>query len=177
MMKALRQQARLLALATLICAGAPAARALAPWADQTLPVKDGLALWLDANREAFACSAEKITAPDMGTPSPMWHDASGHQRNARQETPAAQPIWADFRTMMFSGEKYFAINAPGWTMREATVFVFAQAMSREGAYPALLSAGQEGANDFRSGFNFDLGTARSQRPGGRPECRGRRLRR
>ena len=149
------------AMCALIAAFAQPARGLEPWADQNLPVKDGLALWLDANREALACMAEKVKAPEMGAPSPMWHDASGNKRHARQDSPQAQAAWADFRTMTFAGEKHFVIKAPGWTMREATVFVVAQAMSNEGGYRALVSAGKSGANDYRTGFNLDLGSSPS----------------
>jgi hypothetical protein len=146
------------ALCALFISDAQPTHALEPWADQNLPVKNGVALWLDANREALACMDDKIAVPDMGAPSPMWHDASGNKRDARQDSPEKQAAWADFRTMSFGGEKHFAIRAPGWAMHEATVFVVAQAMSNEGGYRAFVSASKADANDYRSGFNFDLGS-------------------
>jgi len=124
------------------------------WADEKLPVKDGLALWLDASAERKAVANGKV---EPG----IWHDGSGHQRDAKQMDPANQPRWGmifPVYSFGFDGKsQHFVVEALDWKMREATVMVFARAASNGGGFRGLVSASKPGANDYESGFNLDLG--------------------
>ena len=64
--------------------------AVEPWADQKLPVTDGLALWLDASRIDAAAKGAKEKPPADGKLA-VWLDGSGNKRHVRQSAPAAQP--------------------------------------------------------------------------------------
>ncbi len=151
-----------------------AAHAIEPWADPSLPVKDGLALWLDAGAEAAAARAsggqfekvEPFSARSPKIPAGIWHDASGHKRDARQEDAAAQPKLGTAypaKLFAFDGQRqHFVVKSPGLEFKEATVVVFARARSNAGGYRALLSASKTGANDYQSGFNIDLGSQASE---------------
>jgi putative heme-binding domain-containing protein len=129
--------------------------AIEPWADKNLPVKDGLVLWLDAGAEPSAQRAAGV-----------WHDASGHQRDARQERAEAQPqmatIWPTKLFKLDGVVQHFVIKTDGLQLQQATVVVYARANANPGGYCALVSANQSGANDYRSGFNIDLGSKGSE---------------
>jgi len=56
------------------------------WTDSRLPVKDGLALWLDASREMRARQLEYTNTRNfLKEPALIWHDGSGHARHAKQD--------------------------------------------------------------------------------------------
>ncbi|MEI6714480.1 MAG: ThuA domain-containing protein [Verrucomicrobiota bacterium] len=149
----------------VVCFAGVAAHAIEPWADTTLPVKEGLALWLDANAEIAAAKADGAIFENGNIPRGMWHDGSGNKRNARQENETAQPRFGvayPKRIFSFDGQSQnFVVKSPGLQLKEATVLVFARAKSNAGGFRGLLSASKTGANDFQTGFNIDLGSKAS----------------
>src|SRR5688572_33406603 len=68
----------------------PAAR-LETWADRSLPVGQGLALWLDATRQPTAWQAHGKPALGNGAPLDVWYNGSGHGRHLTQPAKGAQP--------------------------------------------------------------------------------------
>ena len=62
-----------------------AAHGVEPWADQNLPVKDGLITWLDATRQepAWAAHQKELLPND---PLDVFFDASGNARDFSQAT-------------------------------------------------------------------------------------------
>src|SRR4051812_7278109 len=66
--------------------------AVEPWADQTLPVKEGLEVWLDAAQEN-AARGDDGTRVMSGKPLGIWHDASGHGRHVQQPVREARPVF------------------------------------------------------------------------------------
>lgn len=142
-----------------------AAHAIEPWADNGLPVQNGLALWLDASLEAKAAKAGCAVFEKDSVPPGVWHDASGNKRDARQENANAQPRFGSAypaRIFSFDGKaQHFGVKMDGATLKEATVFVYARVGSNEGGFRGLAAAGAGNANDYRSGFNLDLGSAGS----------------
>ena len=55
---------------------APVLHALEPWADKSLPVQSGLALWLDAGRQRAAFTSAQQPPPDHQKPLATWLDGS-----------------------------------------------------------------------------------------------------
>jgi glucose/arabinose dehydrogenase len=141
---------------------ATTSHAIEPWADQALPVKDGLALWLDAGAEVAAAKEGGATFEKDNVPTGVWHDGSGHKRDARQEDAGAQPKLGTAypaKIFAFDGQsQHFVVKADGLEFNEATVVVFARAKSNPGGFRGLISACKTGANDYQSGFNIDLGS-------------------
>ena len=140
--------------------------AVEPWADPKLPVTDGLALWLDAGSEAKALEAEGTREGKMKVAPGLWHDGSGMKRDARQSAPEAQPthmtVSYPAQAFVFDGKtQHFIVDTEGWTMREATVLVFARAGSNAGGFRGLVSASEPGMNDYVGGFTLDLGSKAS----------------
>ncbi|MFZ4765014.1 MAG: DUF7133 domain-containing protein, partial [Roseimicrobium sp.] len=142
-----------------------AAHGIEPWADKALPVKDGLALWLDAGAEVAAARAGGAKFEKENVPAGVWHDGSGHKRDARQDNAAAQPKFGTAypaKMFAFDGQsQHFVVKADGLEFKEATVVMFARAKSNAGGYRGLISASKTGANDYQSGFNIDLGSKAS----------------
>ena len=143
-----------------------AAHALEPWADNNLPVQKGLALWLDASVEAKAARAEGATFEKDNVPRGVWHDASGNKHHARQKNANAQPNFGSAypaKIFSFDGkEQHLSVKTDGLTLKETTVFVYARASSNAGGFRGLIAGGASNANDYRSGFNLDLGSAGSE---------------
>ncbi len=130
------------------------APAVEPWADKSLPVNEGLALWLDGGANGPKVAQDKL-APGI------WHDASGNKRDARQEVADAQPrSRTEWPAKMFSFDgvsQHFVVKTNGLSMREATVLVYARAKWNGGGFRGLIAASKSGSNDYQSGFNIDLG--------------------
>lgn len=142
------------------------AHAIEPWADKNLPVQDGLALWLDASVEAKAAKAGGATFEKDNVPAGLWHDASGNKRDAQQENANAQPKFGSAypaKIFSFDGKaQYFTMKTEVLTLNASTVFVYARVSSNEGGFRGLVAAGASNTNDYRSGFNLDLGSAGSE---------------
>lgn len=141
------------------------AQAIEPWADQNLPVKDGLALWLDAGAEPKAAKAGGATFEKDNVPAGVWHDGSGNKRDARQENAQAQPKFAvawPAKMFAFDGTaRHFVVKTEGLALKEATVLVFARVTANPGGFRGFVAAGKTDANDYVSGFNLDLGSKAS----------------
>ncbi len=122
-----------------------AALAQEAWADPGLPVKEGLELWLDGTR------------PDPGD---LWPDASGKKRDLRAPSGEARPR-RRVSGFAFDGkdDRLEARGLPDFD--EFTLVLVASPASNPGGFRALASANAPGKNDYRTGFNLDLGGAPS----------------
>lgn len=142
------------------------AQAIEPWADKNLPVRDGLVLWLDAGAEPAAARADGASFEKDEVPAGVWHDASGNRRDARQENTNAQPKFGSAypaKIFSFDGQaQHFVVTSEGLSLKKATVLAFARSRSNAGGFRGLIAAGADKANDYRSGFNLDLGSASSE---------------
>lgn len=139
-----------------------------PWADERLPVKDGLQVWLDALRENAARAAAKmpaLTADDDKLD--VWHDASGHGRHAVQKAAEAQPRFyadKDSAAVRFDGIDDHLAHV-GWNadLAELTAIIVAAPQSNAGDWRAFMALNRNGANDYQTGVNLDLGPAATTR--------------
>jgi hypothetical protein len=128
--------------------------ALEPWADQQLPVKDGLELWLSAGQEnrARTFANARPTLPEGG-PLDIWHDGSGHKRHVRQPADSFRPRLFQFPSpgVRFDGKDDF-LSCAGLesTLKDATIFIRAALRSNAGGFRAFLAINQAGMNDFRA---------------------------
>ena len=143
------------------------ASAAEPWADSKLPVTEGLQVWLDATRITAATEAGGASPPREGGAVAVWHDASGNNRDVRQDAPGRRPV---FRTDMkvsrpapvvqFDGrDDGLLADVLGLGLKGFTLFVVASPYSNHGGYRALLAANVRGQNDYTTGFNVDQGNA------------------
>ncbi|MFO0930948.1 MAG: hypothetical protein U0736_28620, partial [Gemmataceae bacterium] len=132
---------------------------VARWADRRLPVARGLVLWLDAARLAEGRQAAGLPALKPGDPVDRWPDAAGGKRDVAQVTPAARPIYqpADgFAAVRFDGRAaHLRWSAGGPAARAVTVFVVAAPYPNRDGFPAFVSFGAVGRNDFETGLNID----------------------
>src|SRR5687768_16751359 len=76
--------ARRFALALFALLVPAAVRAAQPWADERLPVREGLLMWLDASRQPVEAA--------NGAPVAIWSDGSGNRRHALQVNRDARPV-------------------------------------------------------------------------------------
>ncbi|MDQ3622757.1 MAG: PQQ-dependent sugar dehydrogenase, partial [Verrucomicrobiota bacterium] len=149
-------------LTIAVIALASAGRAAAePWVDERLPVREGLVLWLDAAKLNPARAARRLAELAPGAPIDHWPDASGEGRDPGQVVHQSRP---SFQTtpagafVRFDGSDDFLTTAKlGSDVPEATLFLVARARSNAGGFRAFASANGAGLNDYRSGFNIDLG--------------------
>jgi len=136
---------------------------LARWSDPALPVKDGVELWLDGSRENEAREAHYMNRLSDGARAEVWHDSSGLDRHLVQWSDEARPTW-NTCAFGFDGNDFLAsLLTPGFTLKEATIFVVASVPSPAGNFPALLSTARRDENDFTSGICVDFGRELSPR--------------
>lgn len=139
-----------------------------PWADERLPVKDGLAVWLDASRANAARAAAKLPALSAADNKlDVWHDASGNNRDAVQEAAQAQPRLheeKDIAVVRFDGIDDSLANV-AWAadLGEVTIIVVAAVQSNAGDWRGFLALNSNNQNDYSSGLTLDLGPWASQR--------------
>src|SRR5947209_7002059 len=69
--------------------------AIEPWADPRLPVRDGVALWLDASTLNGSRQAQGLPATITGGVIDHWPDASGPSRRVSQRSESPRPLWID----------------------------------------------------------------------------------
>ncbi|MBA4149228.1 MAG: ThuA domain-containing protein [Verrucomicrobia bacterium] len=150
-------------------------RAIEPWADETLPVQNGLQLWLDASRHNAARNSEirkigptkKRPQTPLGASLDMWLDASGHERDLHQRVPGMRPKLVQTPggfAIRFDGVDDFLSGVHRATnFTYGTIFFRTQPKSNPGNFPGLLSVNRAGENDYRSGFNLDLGPKQTER--------------
>lgn len=143
-----------------------------PWTDQTLPVRDGLELWLDASvqndaRNSEAGSRFKRSKLPMGGPVDVWFDGSGHQRDLSQNVSSMRPGFVPAPTgtaVRFDGvDDFLSGSFPETNLFVATIFIRAQIKSNPGFFRGLLSFNRAGENDYQTGLNIDLGPPPSER--------------
>lgn len=129
----------------------------ARWADPSLPVGEGLELWLDASRENEAREAYYMNRLTEGQGMELWHDSSGNSRHLTQWSAAMRPAWRQ-GTVSFDGDDFLAaLLTPGLESKTCTAFVVAAPEGSTGDFPALLSAARRGENDYTSGLTMDFG--------------------
>lgn len=140
----------------VILIASPACADPARWADPTLPVKDGLKLWLDASRENEAREAHYMNRLAEGQRMELWHDSSGNSRHLAQWADGARPVWRGGR-VVFEGDDYLAaLLTPGLAEKEVTLFVVVAPDRAVGDFPAFFSAARRDADDYVSGLCVDL---------------------
>ena len=135
-----------------------AAFALEPWADQKLPVKDDVLLWLDAAGQPAARDARKLTP--VGGPLDVWLDGSGSGHHVAQRVSGSMPIWqkaAGGAFVRFDGKDDWLGANVGVDLQSATVFVVAAPRANPGFFRAFISGAEFTHNDYQTGFNLDLG--------------------
>src|SRR5438067_2009602 len=120
-------------------AASSSASALEQWADDALPVKKGLELWLDASREnagrigaGMAASiwiGDPLPRISPGGPVDVWHDGSGKKRDVVQVAPEARPRLIQGlqgSAVRFDGKDDF-LMASGFQQSLSNLTIFIQA--------------------------------------------------
>ncbi|MEK7950785.1 DUF7133 domain-containing protein [Luteolibacter soli] len=132
---------------------------IARWADASIPVTDGLELWLDASRENEAREAHYMNRLADGQAMELWHDSSGKSRHLAQWSSVFRPLWKG-GSVEFLGDDYLAaLLTPGVESRECTIFIVAAPDRASGDFPALFSAARRDEHDYTSGLTIDFGRA------------------
>lgn len=149
---------------------ARSASAAEPWADRSLPVPDGLVVWLDASRQADARKANDLPALPSGAIAGVCFDGSGNRLHFVQRLQTAQPKLvrdgkhAAFR---FDGKaSHLAVSNARKQAKDCTLFVVAAPRSNAGFFRGLFAVNELGQRDYTSGFTLDLtgeGSARLDR--------------
>ncbi|RYD26024.1 MAG: hypothetical protein EOP86_26550, partial [Verrucomicrobiaceae bacterium] len=85
----------------------------ARWADPSLPVPEGLELWLDASRENEAREAHYMNRLSEGQGMELWHDSSGNSRHLTQWASAARPQWRQGAAGFDGGQFLASLVTPG----------------------------------------------------------------
>jgi len=133
------------------------AAALEPWADKSLPVTEGVAIWLDATTLNAARAAQQLPKLAEGAPVDAWPDGSGNGRSVVQIADPARPLFRRGAVYFDGNDDFLAAHGRSEPLKEATLFIVAAPKTNTGNYRAFLSANRTGANDYTSGFNIDLG--------------------
>jgi putative heme-binding domain-containing protein len=139
---------------------APTAQAVEPWADDQLPVRDGIELWFDCSRQNAGRS--ELQLPPLGARDTVDHliDGSGHGRHLQQPLQDARPefLQGNGAYISFDGtnDSFFGVKLKG-VVTNTTLFIIAQPRSNQGGFRAFFSLNQPGQNDFTSGINMDFG--------------------
>jgi len=140
-------------------------QAAEPWADDHLPVKAGLVLWLDASRQNAARQARQSPILGDSAEVDLWFDGSGSHFHVSQATSASRPRFRLHGTdaaVAFDGKDDFLAAANlGLVLSNATLFVHAAPISNAGGFRGLLAVNEFIRNDYTSGFTVDLGPAGS----------------
>jgi putative heme-binding domain-containing protein len=138
-----------------------AAPKLEAWADSSLPVSPGLAVWLDSTRQPAAWQAHNKPELAGGDAMDVWYDASGNGRNFAQVVRASQPRFvAGGRSaaVRFDGENdYLSSGAGPGDLDHFTLIMAVAPKSDAGGFRAFFAANQTGKNDYLTGVNVDLG--------------------
>lgn len=137
--------------------------AQAAWADDRMPVRDGLEFWLDAARQNAARKA--LGRPELVLHAPVdaAFDASGRGRHVLAPDEASRPTLVA-NGLRFDGRRqHLLAKEMGASFPALTIFVVAAPYANRGAFPALLSLNGRGANDFTSGLTLDQGPAATDR--------------
>ena len=134
-------------------------RAAESWSDPNLPVKDGLALWLDAGH------ATGDQAPPKDGKLSEWRDASGKKRDVLQAAGQTQPALVTVGSgavVRFDGvDDYMRAQKTGAKLDSLTIFIVAAPRPSLGPFRAFMAFNAEGSRDYESGMNVDLGFSSS----------------
>ena len=142
-------------------------RGAEPWADDQLPVRDGLELWFDASRQISARDAEQL--PPLGAASPVDYlfDGSGNRQHLAQRLADFRPRFlqqAGVAFLRFDGkDDFLARSHLRRGLTNATLFLMAAPRSNAGGFRGFLAWNRAGQNDYTTGFNLDLGPAATPR--------------
>jgi putative heme-binding domain-containing protein len=132
-----------------------------PWAEQSLTVRRGLMLWLDAGRQPAAWEANGRPALASGDEVDVWYDGSGRGGHVAQGVKGSRPRYVageHAAAVRFDGENDYLHRGTGKTEVGAFTAVLAVApRSNVGGFRAFVSASELGKNDFVTGLNVDLG--------------------
>src|SRR5688500_7529459 len=145
-----------------LCLLAPAsAESIEPWAGAKLPVKNGLAAWLDATRQpaAWEANGRALTGDEL---LDVFYDASGRGRNFSQPLGPAQPRFVEGRqraAVRFDGKDDHLRFSTGRdaTLQAFTVFLVTAVPTTGGKVRAVLAGHPTGMNACPAGFNTDMG--------------------
>ncbi len=143
----------LLSLILAMTANAETAR----WADSTIPLKEGLELWLDASRENEAREAHYMNRLADAQAMEVWHDSSGKSRHLTQWSSVFRPLWRNGAVEFLDDDYLAALISPGLESRECTIFVVASPTRADGDFPGMFSAARRDENDYTSGLALDFG--------------------
>src|SRR5688500_14765549 len=127
----------------------PAAGAMVePWADQSLPVTQGLAAWLDAAPQPAAWRANGRQPLESQGQLDAWYDGSGNGRHFTQPVRGAQPkfIAGDkAAAVRFDGENdYLHQGAAPRELERFTLVMAVSPKSNAGGFRAFFSASEAG---------------------------------
>jgi putative heme-binding domain-containing protein len=131
-----------------------------PWADDKLPVTDGLELWLDASRidAANKANTEKLAA---GGKLPVWYDGSGAGRHLKQPLAAKQPAVVKVGTnaiVRFDGEStHLRLTGGKGELRAFTAFVVVAPRANPGGFRGFFALNAPGGRDYETGLTIDMG--------------------
>lgn len=143
------------------------AQSIEAWADRALPVKEKLALWLDASRiaEARKGLGRGELKKDAGLAT--WLDGSGNRLDLRQDVLNAMPrviaVGKDALVRFDGEDDHFRLTQVGKSLEQFTVFLVASPRRNQGFFRGALALNASGERDYTSGLNLDLGPTSSRR--------------
>jgi putative heme-binding domain-containing protein len=126
-----------------------------------LPVRDGLALWLNASAQPEIRRTASL--PPIGNLQPVdvALDGSGNSRQASQLIGDRRPIYqsdGEAAYWKFDGkDDFLAISGSRQLTPSATIFILAAPKANAGNFSALFGTAETGKNDYTSGLNLDFG--------------------
>jgi putative heme-binding domain-containing protein len=131
------------------------------WADQTLPVRGGIELWLDAAR-----AGGDVPVTSNGKLN-EWRDASGKSRNLKSPDANSQPALFKIGSaaiVRFDGidDQLRATNVNA-KLDSFTIVVVAAPRRNMGNFAAFLAVNATDERDYTSGINLDQGPAATDR--------------
>src|SRR4051794_23656408 len=126
-----------------------------PWSDPSLPVREGLELWLDA----FRATGEKPLPADGKLK--QWRDASGKNRNLQSPDSNCEPSLlhvGNSAIVRFDGidDQLRGVKANG-KLDSFTIVTVAAPRQNQGAFSAIVALNAANERDYSSGLNVDLG--------------------
>jgi putative heme-binding domain-containing protein len=133
-------------------------------ADDELPVKDGLELWLDARSVAGTVAPPGARPLEAARPLAKWPDQTGEGRDLVQSVAEKQPTvqrpvptLPQAAVVRFDGQDdSLFLAGPAKDYRDLTLFVVAAPKSNLGGFRALLAFNKTGVNDYTSGLTLDM---------------------
>ncbi len=134
--------------------------AVEPWADDKLPVTDGLALWLDAGRIDAAHKANNEKLPTGGKLA-TWFDGSGNGRHLKQPLVALQPAIVKVRDatiVRFDGEDdHLRLIGGKDELKAFTVFIVVAPRANPGDFRGFFALNAPNGRDYETGICIDMG--------------------